>query len=356
VDGATLEFGDSFWLNPPRSAPFAVHRFQGSAAIKTQPVISSDLVIVGDTAGIVTAFSLDLKPVWTYSTGSQIVHSLAISDGLVLVGDVDGGVHALRVANGDRVWRRALPNAIYAAAAITDEIAILADAAGWLHSLRMTTGDTAWSVKVADFGFEARPLVDYDLLFAGAWDGRVYALRPATGELAWKAWCPTWHADMKSRYYAPADASPVAVHDHVLVTDRGYRLGRYSRGGEFLGVVREKVAAVAASPDKDAYYTRGLDNQLVKYAADGTQLWIRSTPLGRAPTAPLVCGTRVAVVSDTGLLYVADAATGNEVCTISISPSLFVLSGLGSDGERRLFAGDMDGKLTCVHFRLSEDA
>jgi outer membrane protein assembly factor BamB len=345
---SALDFSDSFWLNPPPAAPYKVHRFQGAAAIKTQPIVAGEMVFVGDTAGIVAALSLDLKPVWKYSTGSQIVHSLAVADGLVIVGDVDGVVHALRATSGERAWKRQLPNAIYAAAAIAGATAVVADAAGWLHALRVETGKTAWSVKVADFGFEARPLVHDDLLFAGAWDGRLYALRHATGKVDWKAWCPTWHTDMKSRYYAPADASPVIVQDHVLTTDRGYRLGRYTREGEYLGLVRGQVSAVAASAEGDAFYTRGLDNQLVKHAANGTVLWSRSTPLGRAPTAPLVCGERVAVVSDTGLLYVADAASGDELCSLSMSPSLFVLSGLGGDSAHHLFAADMDGRLTGV--------
>jgi outer membrane protein assembly factor BamB len=190
------------------------------------------------------------------------------------------------------------------------------------------------------------PLVYGELLLAGAWDARLYAVRHDTGKLEWKSWCPSWHANLKSRYYAAADTSPAVINDQVLATDRGYNLGRYSLRGEFLGQLRPKVSAVTVADG--AFYTRGLDNQLVKYSPDGAQLWSLKTPLGRAPTAPLVIGKNVAVVSDTGHLCVADAATGSEVFSLSISPSLFVLSGLGSDNASRLFAADMDGRLTSV--------
>jgi len=186
------------------------------------------------------------------------------------------------------------------------------------------------------------------MLLAGAWDGQVYAVRAKDGALAWKAWCPSWHANLKSRYYAPADTTPVVIDNHLLLTDRGYNLGRYTLGGEYVGAVSKQVAAVAASEQDGGFYSRGLDDKLVKHAADGTELWSLSTKLGRAPTPPIVCGPRVAVVSDTGALCVADVETGKEVISLSVSPSLFVLSGLGSDGKSRLYAADMDGRLTGV--------
>jgi outer membrane protein assembly factor BamB len=303
---------------------------------------------VGDTAGVVTALSLELTPIWKYSTGSQIVHSLAMADDMVLVGDFDGTVHSLNARTGKPRWKRELPNGIYAAAALAGENAVIADSAGWLHSIAIKTGVPRWSRKVADFGFEAGAVVHGDLVFAGAWDGRLYAVRHETGELAWKASCPSWHANLKSRYYAAADAPPVVVGGHVLIADRGYHLGRYTLDGQYAGPVRAKVSALAASADGSAFYTRGTDHQLVKHAADGSVLWSSPTKLGRAPTAPLVCGNRVAVVSDTGLLFVADVQSGKEICSLSISPSLFVLSGLGSDGANRLFAADMDGAVTGV--------
>jgi outer membrane protein assembly factor BamB len=201
---------------------------------------------------------------------------------------------------------------------------------------------------VANFGFEAQPLVHGRLLLCGAWDGKLHALDRHHGNLVWSAWSATCQAEFETRYYGPADGTPIISGDDVLAADRGWRLGRFALDGRLRGVVRGQVSAVGASRDGTAFFTRGLDHRLAKYSAAGALLWETETPLGRAPSPPVEQNGDVAAVSDTGLFTLVDSATGEKRFAVSISPSLYVLSGIGVDGGHRFFAADMDGRLTCV--------
>lgn len=54
---------------------------------------------------------------------------------------------------------------------------------GWLHALRKD-GTRAWDFQAAG-PFAAEPLIDGDTVYAGAQDGKLYALQLGTGQLRW---------------------------------------------------------------------------------------------------------------------------------------------------------------------------
>lgn len=344
----------------------AVTRFHNPAGIKTPMLLCNapdgdQMLLFGDTAGVVTAVGSErLEPRWRYETGSEVLHALSLArlgESTVVVGDADGRVHLVDPRDGRLVQRIDLGAPLYGAAIAVEGRLYMGDANGQLHAFDGESGREVWSVDAAEYAFETAPAYDSttNRLLLGSWDGALYAIDRETGEVVWRAWSPTCEVDTKSRYNGPADCSALVFGDKLWAADRGYRLGRYRLvDGAFLGVVREQVSGIGAislDGSTKAVIARGLDNRLTRLDTNGEVVWSVKTPLGRSPRAPVFAESvgALGVVSDTGLLSIVDADAGEQLGRHSLTPKLFVHSGLAySDTSRSWYAAGMDGVVSKV--------
>lgn len=347
-DGRVTTTGERFKILPAEGAPYEIYETNVGAGVKARPVVSDDLICVANTCGTVFGLSPTLKTKWSYDTRSQIVHSLTRADGRILIGDIDGVVHSLRVADGGLEWRAVVPNAIYAAPGIAGRQAYYFDASGYCSSICYDDGQVSWSRKIADIGFESEPHVHEHRLIAAAWDGFIYSIDSRSGGIDWRTWNPKGHIDIKSRYYGAADCPTTTSWNALYACDRAWVLGQYSLGGEFQRVVLENVASISARRVGQGLYAKTLNDRLLQLDPSGRTLWESQVMTGRAPTQPMEVGKHVAVLSDTGILSVLDSETGAKWIEYSVSPRLFCLSGIGSDALNTLVMGDMDGLVTCM--------
>ena len=193
----------------------------------------------------------------------------------------------------------------------------------------------------------------FGVLYFGAWDGLVYAVSAADGQIKWKTRCPAGQDSSKlaNRYYAAADASPVIIGDRLIVADRAYHLGSYTLDGQYAGGIATGVASIGLSEDGQTIYARGLESGLTKYDGKGVKIWNNPLPLGRFPVPPLEHGGKVYVCSNTGTLSAVDAAGGKTLWQYQATPQLHVMAPVGLDAAGRPCVAGMDGTVTCVESR-----
>ncbi|WP_428388599.1 PQQ-binding-like beta-propeller repeat protein [Mucisphaera sp.] len=302
------------------------------------------------------------------ATGREILHGLALTRAVggsevLLVGtaggpgEAGGALSAYRLAGGDEgteLWRRPLPSAVYAPAVVREGVAYFGDGDGVMWAVRVDDGGVLWSSDVATYGVEAAVAMDPagDRMYVGAWDGFLYGVSVEDGRRLWRSWCPRGQVDRQSRYYGPADCSPVLLtgvdgETRVYCADRGYRLGWYSRDGVFGGEVMAEVSAISGTVSGDGLYARGLDDRLLRLDAQGGVVWESAVPTGRIPNPAVAVADVVGVVSDRGLLTVLSSETGEVVMRYSVSPSLYVMASLAASADGRAwYAAGMDGAVT----------
>lgn len=349
----------------------AATRFACGAGVKTallavEPRDGSRLVVFGDTAGRVTALDAGtLAQRWRHESLGEILHALAPCGERLAVGDSDGNLRLLDAATGSPLWTVNVGAALYGAPLAVEGALYVGDCNGRLLAVDAATGDTLWAHDAAEYAIESSVAHDAarDRLVVGAWDGKLYAVDRQTGAPAWQAWSPSCEVATRSRYYGPADCPPLVIGDEVWATDRGYRLGRYeAASGAFLGVVREAVSGVSLLEHEGVpagVLARGLGGGVARLDLSGRPVWEADARAGRSPRPPVDApgAGAVGVVSDVGLLTVVDRETGAVLLRHSLTPRLFVHSGLTyCPAEASWYAAGMDGVVSRVPMPPRPDA
>ncbi len=337
----------------PRRDPIRAVRVVLAAGMKAAPVTIGDEVIVATTGGRIAriSFSGSRGQARTlFDAQVEILHAPAVADGVLYFSAAEKGVHSFGL-DGKLNWRRGVGAVVYGTPAVADDRVYVGDLEGFIHAIDRKTGEISWSKRHAQFSIEQSLLLHEGLLYFGAWDGFVYAVDARDGSLKWKQPGPAGHRSeqkYKSRYYAPADCSPIVAGDRLFVTDRAYVLGSYSLAGGYLGEIASGVAAIGLTEDGKGFYARGLDQGLTRYEADGKQVWSNPVPLGRFPVPPTEVAGKVFVCSNRGLLTVHDSATGKVLWKYQVTPQLHVMAPVAADKDGNAYVAGMDGTVTRI--------
>ena len=171
------------------------------------PTVSQGAVLVSDIDGRIYALTArDGEQVWTRignqgSTGIVGAPSPAVSGGEVIASGGDGELVALSLDQGNFLWGENLtPIELQSA---LDSIAVLrsppihdggivyaATASGTVHAFNAKTGQVIWQVPLRSYDM---PMLAGDTVFLATIDGRLYALRRDDGAVRWQSLLPGAH-------------------------------------------------------------------------------------------------------------------------------------------------------------------
>lgn len=179
-------------------------RYEAGARIRSSPAAASGvnggLVVVGDDAGVVHGLRLrDGTRAWRHATEgaghdseafgfdrTSVQASPAIAGRRVFVGSRDGGLYALDLGSGERLWRvdYGSPWVISSAAVGGGRVYIASSDGHFVQAVEAATGAEVWRTDVGARVFASPALAD-DALYVGDHAGRVLALDPETGLKRW---------------------------------------------------------------------------------------------------------------------------------------------------------------------------
>ena len=265
-------------------------RFPTTGDVTSSPVVSGNTVYVGTDDGRLLAVGrVDGQLRWAYDAGAGVPSSPAVSGGVVFVESRDGAIHAVSAATGRRLWRVPTgPDLPYP----------------WGHE----SGERYFS----------SPAVAGGLVIAGAGDGDVYALAPATGVIRWRA-----HTEGRVRGSPAVADGKVVVGSYdgrVYAFDlrTGKRVWRYDTEGTTLfsgnfGYDRRSIQSSPAIAGGTVYvgardgflYAVDLATGALKWRYDHHISWVIGSPA--VAEGMLYVGS-----SDAAFLQAVDAATGQE--------------------------------------------
>ncbi|MEN6547043.1 MAG: PQQ-binding-like beta-propeller repeat protein [Armatimonadia bacterium] len=281
---------------------------------------------VGSNDGILRALNRESgQSVLVCPVGGQVrSQPLVLPKGRICVGNSRGELLCL-TADGKLVWRYQTGAAVYASPMLVGNRVVCANNDGDVVALDAGTGRLLWRCDEPIYAIESGVATDGQQVFAGSWDGHVYAIGLEDGKVRWKALSRGSNRSSASRYYSPADATPVVAGGNLFVADRGYKLTVYDRLTGALLPVEGSCSAVGTGTN-GSVYLRHPDGRVSKRLADGTVVWEAKVPTGYLPVPPVEAGGRVWVTSDRGILTGLDAAQGTVVAQCQVSPGMFMFA------------------------------
>jgi outer membrane protein assembly factor BamB len=301
--------------------------------VVSSPVVAEGVVYVGSADN--KTYALNAKTgaqVWNYTTGAIIQWSSpAVAGGVVYVGSTDGNVYALNAKTGTKVWNHTTRSAVFSSPVVVGGLVYVGSDDYNVYCLNAATGALVWNCTTGGPVWSS-PVVVGGLVFVGSWDGYVYCLNAATGALVWR--CTTGG----SVFSSPVVGGLVFVGscDHnvyCLNAATGALVWRCTTGGSVFSSPAVAGGVVYVGSDDGNVYALN--------AATGTQVW--KHPTGNwVQSSPAVVGGLVFVGSWDNNVYALNAATGTQVWNYTTGGPVFsspaVVGGV-------VYVGSLDGNI-----------
>jgi eukaryotic-like serine/threonine-protein kinase len=313
------------------------------------PVVIGSRVYAGTDRGEIVGWSLGsgAEESRAQTNYGPIEAPLAVVDGELLVGTLDGHFFRFDPAAGKVVWKVAGKAEIHGGANVADSLAgplvVWGDYHNNVVAVAADSGEEQWRYVAGNY-VNGTPSTDGKHVVVGSCDARLYILRTEDGEALHRfdtgAYVPNSPAlvdgvaytanysgvvvavallDGRELWRVRAGkeglvASPSVVDDTVLVAledgtlvalrrDSGELLWQQSTGSSFkAGVVTDGKFVLAA----------GMDGRIGIYGlADGSQVWSEQVG-GAISLTPAVVGARLVVVTEDGELVVYAGMAGGS--------------------------------------------
>ena len=189
--------------------------------LKLTPAVLGPHLYVADRYGRLAATDLESgEVIWEVRDKNlQYTGGPGAGDGLALMGTGDARVIAREAGTGKLRWVAKVSSEILAAPQAAVGIVVVRTADGKLYGLNAQSGAQIWiydrTVPTLTLRGNATPVIHGDVVFAGFDNGRLVALRLATGKLMWESRLaiPSGRSDLERM--VDVDGDPIVVGDTV---------------------------------------------------------------------------------------------------------------------------------------------
>ena len=162
--------------------------YDAGASITATAAVSGDLVLIGDLDGWIHAVNRnDGTRVWRKGKVGAVWGNLSADGAGVFVADKEGSIIAFDVGGGSRLWQFETGGEIYGGTTVAEGVVYVVSYDDWVYALDANSGEIRWKAELLR-GSNSTPTVSDGLVLVGSWDDRVYALSSQTGAFVWNFW------------------------------------------------------------------------------------------------------------------------------------------------------------------------
>lgn len=250
--------------------------------------------------------------VWFVETTESIEATAAIAGGVVFVPSMSGSCFALKLENGDPVWKFSNPDKDPAKSSpvVTENHVLYGDDIGKFRALNRATGKLVWEFD-SEGEIICSPTVIKDKVIFGSYDETLYCLDEATGKALWRV-----------KTQGPVHCSPSLAGDQVVVAgcDGFVRLLRLLDGKETSSI--EIGGNIASTPavDGNFLYFGTMSNEVIKVDwTSMTKVWRFESPKRRFPfySSPAIAGNFIVIGGRDKVFRALDQESGEERWALS---------------------------------------
>ncbi len=285
-----------------KKTPERQWKFTTGGPITGSPVIDNNTVYIGSHDSILYALDLKTgKEKWRFRTGGAIRNSVAIIGNLLFLLSTDGILYRLdadsgringfyQTMTGYTGDRQHDPWDYFTSTPVIADSVIYFGAGEDLYAITVNDGYLLWTYKTGDV-VHTSPAINKNRVFAGSFDGHIYALNRSTGVLDWKF-------KTNGRFTFPkgeASGNPVVASGILFAGARDNGLYALDVRGGYCNWVKsfDYGWALSVTPGDSVLYVGTSDDQTL-FALDprsGREYW--KTPVGFNIFGGVVKGTNM---------------------------------------------------------------
>lgn len=200
-----------------------VGKGDGRMGIRQAPVVADGRVYAAAVKGGVHALDLQTgKRLWHYESKLPLSGGPGVGDGLVVVGGLDGEVVALDAQTGAEKWQSEVSNEVIAAPTIGSGLVLVRSNDGRVTALDAATGERRWfwnrDVPTLSVRGNGSPVMGPGIIFVGNDDGSVSALSAADGVPLWDQAVAQPEGRTELDRMADVDGTPVLADTTLYAT------------------------------------------------------------------------------------------------------------------------------------------
>lgn len=298
----------------------------GKSGVRLSPTTAEGKVYAISVDGVVAAFDATSgKPLWRTKSKLELTGGPTVDGGLVLAGALNGEVAAFDAASGAERWTTKVSSEVISAPALSLGVAVVRSNDGHLFGLDANDGSRKWvydriTVPLLSLRGNGAPLIDGSIVYNGADNGKVIALRLDNGATLWEQTVAI--GEGRSEVERLNDVDGELMLDGGVLYAAGYRgsvvalsanLGRPQWTRElssYTGVAVGTSQVFAVDADSNVW---ALDR------AGGSSMWKQDAFQYRWLSAPAVQGDYIVVGDIEGFVHWLSQADGKEVARQRLS-------------------------------------
>ncbi len=314
------------------------------AGFDATAVIADGVIYLGDNAGTFHAVRLaDGTKLWKkVFADSGFGAGAAVENGRLYVGDMNGAMYCLATADGKELWSKKLEGEVYAAPSINGDNVLFTCEAGTLSCRNKQDGSERWQFRI-EAPLRCTPTISGGRAALAGCDSHLHLINVADGK-------ETDAVEID----APTGSTPAMRDQRVYFGTEGgtfYAIDTPTTGDKKPTVAwtyhdqqrNQPIRAAAAVGENIVVYGSQGKALYGLNPANGEEIWKLPTR-ARIESSPVIAGNRVVAATTAGKLYLLDVTNG-EVKWEYDAGGGFVASPAVVDGK--VILGNTDGTLYC---------
>ena len=264
---------------------------------ESSPCVGQGTVYIGDLSGTVHAVDAhNGKVEWTFQTEGEIKSSAVLVGDRVLVGSYDGHLYCLSADRGGLIWKFKTEGPVHCTAGISEGLTYIAGCDEFFRAIRVSDGQEVFKIASGSYT-AASPALSGDSAYYGTFSSEVIAVNLRSRLVTWRY----QHERRQFPFYssaALADGKVVAGGRDKMVHCLDAKTGKALWTFPTLGRV-ESSPAVAGG----RVYVGSSDGRFyVLDLASGAKLWEfhAGAPISASPA---IASGRVVIGTQDGQLY-----------------------------------------------------
>lgn len=302
------------------------------------PALEGDTLYAAGSEGEVVSLNAQTgKELWSKDLDRELAGGVGVGPNNLYLGGYTGSVYALSRNDGSEQWQTKLSSEILSAPQSNGEIVVVQTLDGRLYGLNAQNGEQIWRydnpVPVLTLRGTANPVIFADKVYAGFASGKAVALKLADGVQVWEQRVAVPQGKTELERVVDIDATPLLQGNIIYASAYQGRIMAINRGSG------RPMWAADSSSHKDIsalhgniYVSSSDDRVRALNSGNGEQVWENDNMLRRELGAPHAIGGYVAVTDFEGYIHILDREDGRFVAREKVDGDGVRASMISGDG------------------------